>query len=447
MKQGNTLLALVASVLLVLMGCSEKSYRDRELSLDLRACLGTVEGAMSTCREQITNTVSESSNNACLLFRVVGANGVERIFSNPLNWSEGWLTLQGDLDLPVREGQFIEAELYLFAAGQESPTCEQETLVYGTACNEDTPWCLLKLRQSQVVVAESGVVINFNDGEDACEVSGSLTAQSDVEACDGADNDCDGQVDENLDMAGAPCESDALGLCKPGNEVCQSGIIVCESAQLPTEEVCDGSDNDCDGNSDEAFPTVSEPCETDQLGGCKPGKFVCIDASIVCQSDLQASDETCDDVDNDCDGNTDETFPEQGETCDTGLEGVCASGIQVCAAGALGCSQSQAQGIEECDGEDDDCDGRTDEDFPITGLESVCTIGVGACASQSNYICRERNNPNDILTGPDAIICDTRAGSSTPELCDAVDNDCDGLIDMEDEECAEIIVNPAPDDF
>ena len=133
MKQGNTLLALVASVLLVLMGCSEKSYRDRELSLDLRACLGTVEGAMSTCREQITNTVSESSNNACLLFRVVGANGVERIFSNPLNWSEGWLTLQGDLDLPVREGQFIEAELYLFAAGQESPTCEQETLVYGTA--------------------------------------------------------------------------------------------------------------------------------------------------------------------------------------------------------------------------------------------------------------------------------------------------------------------------
>ena len=429
MKLRESAALLILLLAMPLAGCSDKTYRDRELSLDLRACLGTVEGAISTCREQITETVAEGNENACLLFKVVGANGVERVFSNSLHWTEGWLSLPGGFDLPVREGQFIEAELYIFAAQQESPACNHEELSYGTTCNDDTPWCLLKLSQSQVVVAESGVVIDFNNGDDACDVSGSLTAQTEVEACDGADNDCDGFVDENLQMAGAVCQSDAEGLCKPGHEVCDSGLIVCAPALTAVDEVCDGTDNDCDGNTDETFATAEQACETEQFGGCKPGKFSCVEGLVVCRSNSPSSDEVCDAVDNDCDGTTDESFPEQGESCDTALEGVCATGVQNCSSGLLGCNQTQAQGIEECDGEDDDCDGRTDEDFPITGLESVCTVGVGACASQSSFICRERENPNDILTGPDAVVCDTRAGSSTPELCDAADNDCDGNID------------------
>ena len=118
-------------------------------------------------------------------------------------------------------------------------------------------------------MAESGVVIDFNSGDDACDVSGSLTEQTDVEACDGADNDCDGRVDENLEMAGAACQSDAEGLCKPGHEVCDGGVVVCASTLEPADESCDGADNDCDGSTDETFAAAEQACETELLGGCK----------------------------------------------------------------------------------------------------------------------------------------------------------------------------------
>ena len=206
-------------------------------------------------------------------------------------------------------------------------------------------------------------------------------------------------------------------------------MVVCASTLEPADESCDGADNDCDGSTDETFAAAEQACETELLGGCKAGKLTCVDGLVVCQSIAPSIEESCDAIDNDCDGTVDEQFPTQGEPCDTRLEGVCASGETVCALGQLDCNQIRSQGIEECDGEDDDCDGRVDEDFPITGVESACTVGVGACASQSNLICRERENPNDILTGPGAVICDTRAGGATPELCDAVDNDCDGIID------------------
>ena len=414
---------------LLILSCSEKTFRDRELSLDLRACLGTVEGVMSTCREQISERVSQEDDNACLLFQVVGANGITRLFSSPLRWRDGWLELPSSLDLPVREGQTIAAEVYVFSTEGMAPSCNVDTIAFGTTCDDSTPWCLIKLQQPEVVVSESGVVIDFNNGNDECDVSGTLTTHQDVEACDGADNDCDGRIDENLQMRGDPCESDSLGACKPGNEVCSSGMLICEPLLMPTDETCSGQDDDCDGMIDESFPTIGESCETDLLGACRPGSLACTEGAIRCQSQRESTAETCDAEDNDCDGLTDENFPEQDEECDTGLEGICSEGETRCNAGTLACIQTQAQGIEECDGEDDDCDGRTDEDFPLTGLESSCTVGIGACASQATYVCRERENPNDILTGPTAVVCDTRAGSATNELCDAIDNDCDGTID------------------
>jgi MYXO-CTERM domain-containing protein len=73
------------------------------------------------------------------------------------------------------------------------------------------------------------------------EIAGSASA----EICDGMDNDCDGQVDEDLTRG---CET----ACGAGSETCQAGAWVGCDAPQPQAETCDGDDNDCDGEVDEA---------------------------------------------------------------------------------------------------------------------------------------------------------------------------------------------------
>ena len=67
------------------------------------------------------------------------------------------------------------------------------------------------------------------------------------EMCDGLDNDCDTQVDEVADLVddNQPCGSD-VGQCNPGVTVCVAGDLQCQGATGPFTEVCDGFDNDCD---------------------------------------------------------------------------------------------------------------------------------------------------------------------------------------------------------
>ena len=66
--------------------------------------------------------------------------------------------------------------------------------------------------------------------------------------------------------------------------------------------------------------------------------------------------------------------------------------------------------FEACNGQDDDCDGATDEDMGST------TCGVGACETVSN------NCQNGEISRCEPL-------APKPEMCNAIDDDCDGGVD------------------
>ena len=73
--------------------------------------------------------------------------------------------------------------------------------------------------------------------------------------------------------------------------------------------------------------------------------------------------ETCNNLDDDCDGAVDEDFPNKGQPCDDGKQGICkGTGTLICDTDGTGvtCSITNPGGTattEICNGLDDDCDG------------------------------------------------------------------------------------------
>ena len=304
------------------------------------------------------------------------------------------------------------------------------------------------------------------------------------EACDGMDNDCNGDTDENFHydeesgttcndgMSDEPCgDWPVVGQTCAGIGECSLlvGEVECVAADAATcstnpdgsihqdkAEACDNLDNDCDGSTDEDLTDVnlSTCIDIGVCGGeghqhiqaqCHAGEWSC---SYMAVPGYEAgSEKLCDDLDNDCDGETDEDIPLYSDTvhpepvpkgagCGTGE---CANGKVVCSADHTGlvCDTSIQQDDEVCDGLDNDCNGLVDEDFSYLGTSlwidpsdigkgrSTC-IGVGECGVTDGLV---------ECISLDAVACSTNPDGSTPmdqeEFCDAKDNDCDGVTDEE----------------
>ncbi|MFO0547414.1 MAG: MopE-related protein [Polyangiaceae bacterium] len=224
---------------------------------------------------------------------------------------------------------------------------------------------------------------------------------------------------------GAPCTV-GTGACQAsGTNVCAGpGITVCSAtAGTPTPEICDNIDNNCDGSVDNNPTNVGLPCFMGLPGVCDAGLTVCLPGgALACDGiiDPNTQPETCDTLDNDCDGAVDDGF-NTGGPCTNGVGACQTSGVVVCA-GPNGTTCNAVPGTptaELCDGIDNDCDGATDNGF---NLGMACTNGLGVCQTSGQIVC-------DGLGG---ATCNAVPGMPTAESCDNLDNDCDGVADNGD---------------
>ena len=278
-----------------------------------------------------------------------------------------------------------------------------------------------------------------------------------TETCNGQDDDCDGIIDNNLGApfnqpcapTGATCNLGAgtcCGICTPGTLRCISGAPVCDGATGPRQEVCNGLDDNCDCTPDNNIPGLGGACGSN-VGACRQGSFQCVSGSVQCTGSTGPMPETCNGIDDDCDGVIDDNVPGAGNPCYTAgpssncnltanpprCNGQCRPGQLVCSGGAMSCQGQIGPSTELCNGLDDDCDGVVDNGFNVGG---PCTVMFGSCPSMGTLVC----TPNGQGT-----VCNAPPVSSSPEICDGIDNNCDGVADEPNQiwPCPTSAPNPA----
>ncbi len=350
------------------------------------------------------------------------------------------------------------------------PQWERRTLQFTAPADATSrPWLVIR-------PVPTGTVASVFPGLD-----GLILERCTMEVCNGMDDDCDDLIDEGNPGGGMSCNTGVPGICALGTMQCQSGTQTCIPNLQPANESCNGLDDNCNGSVDEGNPGGGAPCVTGLMGICAAGTITCQNAMHTCVQNAQSALESCNQLDDDCDGQVDEGFvqtqfnPLTGGTIDVALGGACIAGHGECETpGTLQCrldgtgldcvpvmpppqsavegphghanclnlddddcdgmvdyADPDCMGPELCDGADNDGNGQIDELWPLR--RTPCEAGLGACAQPGVWRC---------ASGRDSLECSAlplspgTEGPPNSRLCaDGFDNDCDGQTDIHDANC------------
>ncbi|MCB0330403.1 MAG: hypothetical protein KDD70_12090 [Bdellovibrionales bacterium] len=111
--------------------------------------------------------------------------------------------------------------------------------------------------------------------------------------------DCVG-VPNGTTLPGTTCETNELGPCKPG---IYDNDCSCRRVNNPTVEICDGADNNCNGEIDETYPQIGGTCGISK-GDCQvSGVYICDDiGGVKCDIDFSQANLSDCDIEIGCDG-------------------------------------------------------------------------------------------------------------------------------------------------
>jgi hypothetical protein len=284
------------------------------------------------------------------------------------------------------------------------------------------------------------------------------------EKCNGKDDDCDGQVDETFPELGQACDGADSDQCADGFWLCadDGSKAVCVELAGPWVEACNGKDDDCDGQVDEGGATGCVEYFLDEDGdGFGGAAKACVCAGLpgytLVSGDCDDTEgaihpgavEACNGHDDDCDGKSD---PPDSAGCsiyrkDADMDGygdASDPGLCLCGPDALykvsngldcndGNNAVKPGALELCDGMDNDCDGQTDPQG-TAGCTSYYKDkdgdGYGDKGQGSQCFCQ----PQGVFNCLNNLDCDDNAFAVKPgvyEVCDGIDNNCDADVDPE----------------
>jgi hypothetical protein len=294
-------------------------------------------------------------------------------------------------------------------------------------------------------IIDEGTVNYDDDGDGQSELEGDCDDDDDdvfdgnTEECDGLDNDCDDTVDEQT-----LCTDDDGDGFHEGNGDCDDDD---DSAYPGADELEDGVDNDCNGLVDDGTALFDDDgdcfCEEAPCSGSVDGGCATVEAGDCDDDDDDVhpdAAEECDDVDNNCDGEVDEDSAVDADVwyADTDSDGFGDPDVGTAAceqpanyvANSDDCDDRDGninpdEG-EDCDLIDQDCDGRIDEGVEATFYADGDDDGYGdasdtteACEAPEGYVA----NSTDCDDGEPA------ANPGETEVCDGIDNNCNGTAD------------------
>ncbi len=301
-----------------------------------------------------------------------------------------------------------------------------------------------------------------NDYTTGCEYSCTLT-QGGIEVCgDGIDNDCDGMIDgADSDLSGDPqigliCFGDPDGLCATaahsGLTECQGQKVVCVGANVIKEndvaETCNSVDDDCDGTVDDSAIDAGGNCGISNVFPCKLGTQTCVGGMLTCLGAVDPQVETCNGIDDDCDSMVDLTNgnPPVDSVGDCnvptappmGATSPCKKGTKACVGAVVTCQGSAGpSGPTDSCGDDSNCDGKLTNQPDTQTNVSHCGMCGKDCIGNTEHAqwscvagaCQfDGCEPNYYDLDNDKS-CEYACISTGAEVCDGLDNDCNGKID------------------